>query len=219
MMTSPQTSNAKFRKTLVQLVLGGVVGAAAMIGMLTLLERHDGLLQDSGRLAALATALVYALMAAIVGLGTLVPGVGARTLNVEDAEEIAEQRQALVVGGLSFLAVAVLLGSLGLARTDAAAGPLSPTLAGLIAAASAATLVFLGIRYRHVGDEMMRLASKEASSIMLLLLLVVVGGKSAAAQLGFTAPLAPLEILAAFFALYLLAVFIAVGRRGMLAPR
>ncbi|WP_300973963.1 hypothetical protein [Sphingomonas sp. LHG3406-1] len=219
-MTSPlQTSNAKVRKTILQLVMGGVVGAVAMIAMLTALERHAGLLEDSGRLAALATALIYALMSAFVGFGTLVPGVGAKTLNVEDREEIAEQKQALVIGSLSFLLVAIFLGALALGSTPAWAGPLPTGVAALVAGAAVVILVALSIRYRNLGDEMMQLASKEASGILLLLLLATVGAKSAAAQLGYATPMAPLEFLASFFALYLVAVFVAVGRRGLLTPR
>lgn len=219
-MTSPApTSSSRIRKSLTQMLIGGIAGGAVMLGLLAALEPQQGLLEDSGRMAALATALLYALMALFVGIGTLVPGVGARTLNVADAEEIAEQRQALIVGSLSFLLVAVLLAALGLAHTPASSGPLPTGVATILAGGASAGLLLLAVRYRHLGDELMRLASKEASSIMVVLLLVVIGGKSAAAQLGFTPPLAPLHFLAAFFALYLLAVFIAVGKRGLLTPK
>lgn len=219
MSSIPRLSNAKVRKSLLQMLIGGIAGGTAMVTMLTALDRHEGLLEDGGRLAALATALVYALMAVFVGIGTMLPRFGAKALNVEDEDEIAEQKVALVVGFVTFALVAILLGSLALVSTADQPGLLPPPVAALISAGSALILIAIAIRYRNVGDEMMRLASKDASNTLVLLLLAVVGTKSAAAQLGYASPLAPLELLSAFFALYLLAVFISVGRRGLLTPR
>lgn len=216
--TSTPTSN-RMRKMLLQIVLGGVAGAAGMFALLTALEGQAGLLGDGGRVAALATALIYMLMAALVGVGTLIPGLGARTLNVEDADEVAEQRTALLVGSTTFLLVAVFLGAVALAEGGDGVGRLPSAIAALMAGASAVGLIALSIRYRRIGDEMMQLVSKEANGIMVGLVFLTAGVKSAAAQLGYAAPMAPLEFLAGFFALYLLAIFIAVGRRGMLTPR
>lgn len=220
-MTSPTsaTTNRKARKILVQLLLGGVAGAAGMFALLTALEGVPGILEDGGRIAALATALIYLLMAALVGFGALVPGVGAKTLNVEDADEVSEQRTALLVGSLTFLLVAAFLTSVALADGGSGVGALSNSTAAVIAIAATLGLIAVSIRYRRLGDEMMQMVSREANGIMVGLVFLTAGIKSAAARLGYAAPVQPLEFLAGFFALYLAAIFIAVGRRGLLAPR
>ncbi|GAA4005030.1 hypothetical protein [Sphingomonas humi] len=210
---------SKGRKVLLQLVLGGISGGVGMFALLSLLERQQGLTDDKTRVVVLGVALVYLLMAAFVGLGTLLPGVGARTLNVECAEDLREQRKALVIGSVTMLLAAAFLGALGLAPTPAMAGPLTQGAATTLAIAAGAGLIIMSIRYRNLGDELMQTVAREANGIMVSLLFLVLCGKSAAAQLGYAPPLTPLALIAAFFALYLLAMFVAIGRRGLLGTR
>lgn len=212
--TKPKTT-----KMLLQLLFGAVAGAAGMIGMLTALESVDGLLDDGARLFALATAMVYLLMAAVVALGTALPKVGAKTLNVEDSEELTEQRATLLVSSLTFVLIAAFLGAIALAEGTSGIGLFGNGPAAALALVTGAGLTFLSVRYRRMGDEMMRLVAHEANSIMVGLLFLTAVAASAAAQLGYAAPLAPLTLIAGFFALYLLSIFVAVGLRGMLKPR
>lgn len=219
MTTQTPVKKPKTKKLLLQVTLGAVVGAAGMIAALTALESQPGFLDDGARVFALATALVFLLTGAVVSLGVASPSVGARTLNVEDANEIKEQRTVLLVGSITFLLIATFLGAIALADGNDGIGPLPTVTATILAAVSGTGLVVIGLRYRKFGDEMMRQLSHDANGIMVALIFLTAVVKSAAAQLNYAAPIAPLEIIAGFFAIYLLSVFIAVGRRGLLTPR
>ena len=203
------SAGGKGRKVLLQLILGGVCGGVGMFAALTFLEGRSGAKVDPVDAVAIGTALVFALMGLLVGLGALAPAVGARTLNVEDREEVEEQRSSLLAGSGSFFLVAALVGTL----------TLGGDLAAPIAAAATLALVAWSIVYRNKGDEMMRAAAKDAAVITTYLIFLVFGIWAAAAHLGFVPMFEPLLFVAGYFALYLLAAFVAVGKRGMLGPR
>jgi hypothetical protein len=65
----------------------------------------------------------------------------------------------------------------------------------------------------------MRAISLEGGAVSFGLVVLVAGGWAMLAHLGYAARPAPLDLLSLFYVLLLLASFIAVGRRGMLAPR
>lgn len=218
-MAAPRTTRSKGRKVALQLLLGLASGAGGMAAALWLLEAQKGTALGPGQVAAAGTALVFGLMALIVGLGTLAPAVGARTLNVEDEEELTEQRSNLLAGSISFLLVAILLTGLTLAGDGQVPGLLMPRAAGLLALLAGLALVAWTIVHRNKGDEMMRLAGKEAGAITTYLLILFFGSWAAAAHLGFAPMFDPLLFVSGLFALYLLAMFVAVGRRGLLKPR
>lgn len=203
------TQASKGRKVLVQLLLGGLCGGAGMIAALTLLEGRSGARVDPVDAIGIGTALVFGLMGLFVGLGALAPGLGARTLNVEDREELQEQRSTLVIGAVSFMLIAIGLAAL----------TLKGELAAPIAAVATLALIAWSVVYRNKGDEMMRAAAKDAGVITTNLIFLVFGVWAGAAQLGLAPMFEPLLFVAGFFALYLVAVFVAVGRRGLLAPR
>ncbi len=209
----------KTRKTLIQLALGGVSGALAMGGLLFFLDRYEGLLDRPERLVALGTAVVYGLMALMVAAGTLAPRFGQHALNVEDREELAEERPNLLVGSLSFALAAILLFTLTLTGSAEVTGPIPDNVAAIIALLAGLGSVGLAIAYRNAGDEMMREAGREAQSLTLSLLFLLFGGWAVAAQLGLVPMFGPLLFVSGLYALYLLAIFIVVGRRGMLAQR
>lgn len=212
-------AGGKTGKLILQMVLGGVSGALAMIGIITVIGDQKVLLNQPGGLEALTVAMVYVLMAAVIGLGVMAPRVGAKALNVEDAEEIGEQRTDLVVGAITFLLVGVLLGALALAGRPGVEGLLSPPVALTLAGGASGGLLLLSILYRKRGDEMMRKVSLEAGNWALGFVILLFGGWAALAHLGTVPPVAPLQFVAGLFALYLVAIFIAAGRRGMLKTR
>lgn len=218
-LSRPADDRRKLRKLLIQLGLGGVSGAAAMAGSLFFLERYEGLLDQPERVVALGTALVYGLMALVVAAGTLAPAFGRLALNVEDREELAEQRPNLLVGAVSFALAAVMLLTLTLADSAGQPGPISQPFAAIVALVAGVGSVGLSIAYRNAGDEMMRAASREASAVTIGLVFLIFGGWAAASQLGFVPMFAPLLFVSGLYALYLLAVFIVVGRKGLLAQR
>nr|WP_314446498.1 hypothetical protein [uncultured Sphingomonas sp.] len=209
------SGGGKMRKAVLQLVLGGLCGGLGMYAALMFFEGRSGATVTPVDAVAIGTALIYGLMAIIVLLGAAAPGVGARTLNVEDRDELVEQRSALTVGAVSFLLVAALVGAL----VAAGNGLLAPGSAALLAAAAAVGLIAWSILHRNHGDEMMRAAAKDAGVVTTNLLFLVFGIWAGAAHLGLMPMFQPLAFVAGFFLIYLLSVFVSIGRRGLLKIR
>jgi hypothetical protein len=218
-VVEPRRASGKGKKVALQLLLGMASGGFGMFACLWLLEQQSGAMVEPDRALAIGTALVFGLMALFVGLGTLAPAIGARTLNVEDKDELTEQRSNLLTGSVTFLLVAVFLAALALADSTDAAGLLARREAGVVALLTGGTLVAWSIYHRKKGDEMMRAAAREAGAITTNLLFLLFGTWAAAAHLGFLPMFKPLLFVAGLFALYLLAVFVAVAKRGLLKPR
>ena len=144
------------------------------------------------------------------------PALGTRMLNVEDADELRDQRRM-------FAYAAVVMATWGAALIVlAVAGPggiMPPSMALAIALALIAMSVVLTIStWRHM-DELMRGMSRECGNLSFYLLFLVGGTWAMLAHLGFAVGPAPLDWLTLFTALTLLASFVAVGMRGMLRPR
>lgn len=209
------SAGGKGRKVLLQLILGGICGGLGMFGALTFFEGASGAKVSGVNAVAIGTALIYGLMALIVLLGAMVPGLGARTLNVEDREELEEQRSVLMIGAVSMVLVAVLVGVLAAVGS----GMIAAGTATVIVGAAMVALIVWSILYRNHGDEMMRAAAKDAGVATTNLIFLVFGTWAGAAQLGLAPMFEPLLFVAGFFLAYLLAVFIAIGRRGLLRPR
>lgn len=209
------SGEGKGRKVLLQLILGGLGGGLGMFGVLTFFEGRSGADVSPVHAVAIGTALIFGLMALLVVLGSLAPGIGVRTLNVEDREELEEQRSVLIIGAVSFVLVAALVGILA----AASAGLVAMGSAALIAGATTIGLIVWSILYRNHGDEMMRAAAKDAGVTTTHLIFLVFGCWAGAAALDLVPMFEPLLFVAGFFLIYLLAVFMAVGRRGLLKPR
>jgi hypothetical protein len=205
-----------WRKAVTSGLVGAVVGAAGMVGLLGLHE--SGALGDLGASGMIACVVgaVYVLIGVQVGLGVALPALGGRFLNVEDAEEIREQRGMLAYAAAGMTAWG---GALMVVALAGPGGVLAPGM-GLAAALGliAVTILLTALMWRHM-DELMRGMSRECGNIGFYLLLLVGGTWALLAHLGFAAGPAPLDWLTMFTALTLLASFVAVGMRGMLRPR
>jgi hypothetical protein len=149
-------------------------------------------------------------------LGTASPGLGARFLNVEDADELREQKRVLMWSGAAMLLWGVALLALALAAPD---GPLPQTAALVIGAGGLLAGTALSVIVYRASDELMLAVNLEGSTISYTMALVVIGMWAILAHLGFVAAPAPLDLLTIFYVLALAASFIAVGRRGMLTIR
>jgi hypothetical protein len=213
------SGRSKGRKVLLQLVLGVISGGLGMAAGLWLFEGQSGGKVEPVEAVAIGTALIFGLMGLFVGLGALAPGLGARTLNVEDRGELEEQRSVLVIGAVSSLLVAALVGVLTLSGVRDGGGLLTLRTAVLISAGLTIALISWSVIHRNNGDEMMRAAAKDAGVTAANLIFLVFGTWAGAAHLGLVPMFEPLLFVAGFFALYLIAVFVAVGRRGLLKPR
>ena len=209
---------AKTRKLVLQTLSGAVVGAVVTYFAL---EMGGGAadLEDSARLAAVAAGIVYALMGAFVGFGAIVPGAGAKFLNVEDADEIVEERGKFTPAAIACVLTGALLIALALTPGGDQPGALTRDMAALVAVAAFASLVVLGLWMRGQIDEFNRSLSTESSALALHVSLLLFGGWAALAHLGYVEWIAPLGLLAAYAMIQLAATFWVVGRRGLLMPR
>ncbi len=204
------------KKLLIPALIGGVVGYAAAAGMMTFIDSSAvGGLDKSATIAALV-GVVYAVIGLGVGFGTASPAIGARFLNVEDADELREQKKVLTLSGAAMALWGASILALALAAPD---GPVPQNVALAVGAGGLVIGTWLSLPAYRASDELMRAISLEASAMSFGLVLLVAGTWAMLAHLGYSAGPAPLDLLSLFYVLMLVASFITVGRRGMLAPR
>ena len=204
------------KKILFPALLGGVVGYAAAATALHFIGHEPvGGLGKSTTIATLVGVL-YIVFGLTVGLGTLSPKVGAHFLNVEDADELREQKKVLTSSGSAMVLWGVGLIGLALAAPD---GPLPQAAALAVCAGGLVIGTVLSIPSYRLSDELMRAVTLEAGAVSYGLVLLVVGGWAMLAHVGYVAAPQPLDLLTLFYVLVLLASFISTGRRGMLTPR
>lgn len=217
MSKTEDKGNSRLVKKLVIPLIGG--GIAGFVMAFSLFSFTDGIgetgLSKSAEIAALCGAF-YAMMGVFVGLGTLMPKAGSRVLNVEDEEEIREQRGVLLLSSYAMALWGVALMLLALSGPGAlvASGAALAIAFALYAGGS----YFAFRSYAH-SDELMMAVNRDSAIWSLGLVFAVLGVWSAAAHAGFVAAPGPLDILSAFYATSLLAAFIAAGRRGLLNIR
>jgi len=204
------------KKQLFPALLGGVVGFFAAMAALQFIDSSAvGGLGNSATIAALVGVL-YIVIGLTVALGTANPKVGARFLNVEDADELREQKKMLMWSGGGMVLSGISLVALALAAPD---GPVPQAAALVLGAGGMVISVVMSVVVYRQCDELMRAVNLEASAIGYALVLLVIGLWAMLAHLGYAAAPAPLDLLTLFHVLVMLASFIATGRRGMLTPR
>ncbi|WP_432769305.1 MAG: hypothetical protein HEQ22_00780 [Sphingopyxis sp.] len=219
MTTVPKNAAAKRRKTLLAMGVGAIAGGAGMMLLLTMFDRAALPDPDPSRIATAGIGLIYALMGVAVGLGVLAPRAGARILNVEDADELREQRAILLANAVGCIAMGAALMLLGVAAGAGAPLALGQPLvfALLIAALIVASVAGVWCWPRY--DELMRSMAGEgaaAGGYLIFFALVLWGG---AAATGLAALPGALDLLSIAFGFMLIGCFVAVGRRGMLEMR
>lgn len=206
----------KWKKVAFSAALGGVVGFAATFGFLHLVDNGTLGAMDGSATAAALVGMLYALVGVAIGIGLARPRAGAAFLNVEDAEEIEEQRPMLAYSAAAMFAFGAALVVVAL---GGAGGMLAPAIALVSAIALVAAGIVLSLVSNRHQDELMRALGHEAGAMGLGLVALVGGGWALAAHLGFAAGPAPLDWLTMLWSLTMVAAFIVVGRRGMLMPR
>lgn len=203
----------KLRKFGLSALVGGLAGFAGAVGVL---EMEDaGVLGElsGSQVAALLVALIYMLMGVFAGIGTVSPRLGAQFLNVEDAEELAEERAMLVPSAISCILLSLALVALALAGVRAM---LSPTAALAIVGVAIIAATWPSLRSMHSADELMRDVMREGASASFYLGFAVIGGWAMLAHLGFVAAPAMLDVISLIYALTLIGCFWVIGRRGMM---
>ncbi len=218
MMSEDQTPAAPrwVRKLLIPALIGGVAGFAASAGMMRFIDSDAvGGLGLSASIAALV-AVLYCVIGFGIVIGTARPGMGAHFLNVEDADELREQKKVLVWSGASMLLWGLSLLTLALAAPD---GPVPQAAALAVGGGALVIGMALSVLVYRASDELMAAVNLEAGALSYGITSAVVGLWAMLAHLGYAKAPAPLELLTLFYVLVLAASFIAVGRRGMLTVR
>ena len=210
------TSEAKMqkgRKVIFQIAFGGLLGGLAGYFGMGLLDTEKMAIDQ---VVVSGVGLVYLLMGLICGFGLIAPKLGSSILNVEDADEIRDQRRVLTGSTLCMIALGTALIVLPFAGAD---GPISPVAAfgGLLAAL--ALLIVVSIRDWKYYDEMMLQLSRDAGNLAFCGIGSVILIWASAASLGLVGALTPLALVAIISGGFLLAIFVASARKGLLRPR
>jgi cytochrome bd-type quinol oxidase subunit 2 len=204
------------RKLIFQLACGGLMGCLAGYSVAALLGVKTTGTLSSDQVIVGGIGLVYLMMGLIVGFGLAFPKLGSKILNVEDAEEISDQKRILTGSavGMAVLGSALLI--LPMARPDGAITPLVG-FGGLLAALT--ILMVISIRdWKHY-DELILQLSRDAGNFAFggtgLFLLIW----ASASWAGLASVPTPLALVAIVSGGFLLATFVAGARLGLLRPR
>lgn len=203
------------RKLILQLLAGGVVGAAASFSSHRWLEPLLTKDASAGAGALMTVGLLYALMGLIVGLGLVFPAFGTRLLNVADRDDLSDQRAMLTGSAISCTALGLALAALAFTGPQ---GLVSGVWAVGALVFSLVVTALITIKQWRLYDELMRGISLEATAIMAGTAFPAIAVWAAVAHVGMTAPLDPLGVIALMAGSMLLGTFISAGRRGLLKP-
>lgn len=212
-MNAVKQEKSLARRLALPMAVGAVSGFLATLLFLNLVDGEGVRSLGRSREIAGVVGILYLLTAFGVGVGIASPRIGARFLNVEDADELREQRRML---GYSCLAMVALSGALFALVFVEPVGPIGRE----VAAAGAIGLLLLAgvlgqLQSRYV-DELQRALSRDSVATAFYLLFVVGGGWALLAHCGLTAAPAPLDWLTMFAVFLLLGCFWQAGRRGLL---
>jgi len=201
------------RKLAFQLVVGGLIGGLASYFGLCLLGVKN---MAGDQLAVGAVGLIYLLMGVICGFGLMVPKLGASILNVEDADEIRDQSRILSGSTICMIALGAALMLITMAGPD---GPIwrPAAMGGLLAAL--ALLIVVSIRDWKYYDEMLLQLSRDAGNIAFSGVGSVTLIWGSASWLGLVTAPTPLALVALTSGGFLIAIFVASARKGLLRPR
>lgn len=210
------TKPNKTRKTVLSLVFGGLVGFLGATGVIALVEAGSFGTPDASQVIALLVALIYLLTGLMAALGVAAPRMGAKFLNVEDEDELLEQKQVLAASGWGMVALGLMLALIALGGPG---GVLDSHVALVGAVLLGAIGTWLSMRSVKLADELMRATMNEAAATAYYFVFVVIGGWAMVSYLGYVPVPSMLDLLTLFWALVLVAAFWAAGRRGMLKQR
>lgn len=214
--TMNKTAPPKWRKHVIGLVLGLATGMAG--GFVTIRLVDGGALGELGgsQIAAAMVGLIYIITALGVSAGLVSPRLGAQFLNVENAEELQEQRRMLGLSAAGMVAWGLMLIVL------AASGPggrLPPATALVVAAVLLLASIALAAAQWRLMDELLHRTSSEGGNLAFYLTLLFGGGWAVVAWLGFAPGPGHLDWITLFSVAGLAGTMVAAGRRGLLNPR
>lgn len=203
-----------WKKLFLQMLVGAVVGVVATVALLLVWD----LPEPSTQMFAFVTGLIYALMGLMVGIGAIAPVAGARILNVEDVEDLRDQRMILALSAAACVVIGLLFLILAAVPAGGVDGPVSrETAVVAVGVCLVALIVLTRLTNRRV-DELTRHVSIEASSLAMQASFVIFGGWAALAHFGFVQWAGPLVVVAGLALLQLVAIFWVSGKRGLIVP-
>lgn len=200
-----------WRRLALPLIGGGLAGFLAATLFLNLVEIEGASVLGPSREIAGLVGVLYAFMGLSVLFGAFSPGLGARFLNVEDADELREQGRILVYSGVATILLGGALVLLAIAGVFVDDGFAAALALGLILVAC-----ILSVAMQRLTDELQRALSVDATTTAFYLLFVFGGGWSILAHVGQLAPPAPLDWLTMFAVTMLAGTFWQTGKRGLL---
>ncbi|MDE1466981.1 hypothetical protein [Aurantiacibacter sp. D1-12] len=206
----------KLKKTLFALAMGGVVGFLGAMAVMRVLESERFASGGASVEVASLVGMIYLVTGLFVGLGALVPNAGAKVLNVEDADELREQRAMLLYSSIGMVVAAI---ALIVVAHGGAAGAINPDVALGVYIVTSIIAVAVSLKSRRHSDELMRAVSTETASMSFYLLALIGGTWAVLAHLQYVTAPTPLDWLTMFWSLMLLAAFIVTAKRGMMAMR
>ena len=182
----------KLKKTLFALGMGAVVGFLGASALMRVMdsERFAGA-GASVEIASLV-GMFYVIVGLMVGLGALNPKAGAKVLNVEDEDELREQRQQLLYSSLGMGLAGVALVAVAHGGT---AGSIEPAVALAVYLVCMVIAVIVSILSRKHSDELMRAIGTETASLSYYLMLFIGGSWALLAHLGYLPGPQPLDWL------------------------
>jgi MFS family permease len=208
-----------WKKLILQMLVGSAIGAA-VASVAVLAFKGRGLnISDPGQAIALVAGLVYALIGLMVGFGALAPRTGARFLNVENAEELREERPKLGLGAMACLLTGVFFLTLATIPPGGEGGLLGRDFAACVVGICLAALVIMTPWTSRKTDELTRQVTLEASTFCMSAILILFGGWAGLAHLGYVTWVTPLAFVAGLALLQLFAIFWIAFKRGMLTGR
>ena len=158
---SPETPKW-VKKLLIPALIGGVAGFATSMAAFQFIDSPAvGGLGKSATIAVVVGAL-YILIGLAVGVGTASPKAGARFLNVEDADELREQKKVLIWSGGGMVLSGLSLIALALAAPD---GPVPQAVALTLGVGGMVASIAMSVVVYRQCDELMRAVNLEASAI------------------------------------------------------
>jgi hypothetical protein len=213
MMTDVKQKPGKAKKAVFQMSVGGVCGVLAIAALRKFLPAGE---LTADELALSTLGVIYSLSGLLIMVGLSVPKLGEKLLNVEDQDELMEQRRMLA--GTS--AICLIWGVAQILLLISGPGKLLPAWAG-VTFISLGMIMCVGIYYRdrRFYDELIWDITQKASYICFAGLWVLFSVWGAAAMAGLVVVPSPAAIIALFSGGYLLATFVAAGQKGLLETK
>lgn len=214
MVEAKEKNKISFMRKTVAPALAGFIASVLITLSFNTAAKHEWVenLSPSTEFA-ITVGMFYFIIAIGMGVGALVPAFGAKFLEVEDADELREQRSIYLYSIASFALWGVALAVFALA---APTGPISAHTSALFGGLVFALAAVFAWRSYRLSDELMQAVNKEAAVVANGLSMILLGGWGVLAHLGMVAGPQPIDIMTSFYVLGLVGTAAAAGRRGML---